>query len=172
MTLAALRNDATIGQKLTLAGPQAFTVSEVITLCERFANADADVTEVPPGTPLSFVTVLAAHIMARFAAKPASMLDLDMYYYCCEAYNRYTWRRRCRCGCSRPRARFCAASSGPGMQPTAWCSPDPSTLFHATGLTHVSMALATQRVKLPPLSASTLCAFSDGYGLFIGRPAL
>ena len=48
MTLAALRNDATIGQKLTLAGPQAFTVSEVITLCERFANADADVTEVPP----------------------------------------------------------------------------------------------------------------------------
>ena len=53
MTLAALRNDATIGQKLTLAGPQAFTVSEVITLCERFANADADVTEVSPrNTPV------------------------------------------------------------------------------------------------------------------------
>ena len=46
MTLAALRSDAAIGQKLTLAGPQAYTVSEVIALCERFANADADVTEV------------------------------------------------------------------------------------------------------------------------------
>ena len=46
MTLAALRSDATIGRKLTLAGPQAYTVSEVIALCERFANADADVTEV------------------------------------------------------------------------------------------------------------------------------
>ncbi len=45
MTLAALRTEKTVGQRITLAGPQAYTVSEVIALCERFANADADVTE-------------------------------------------------------------------------------------------------------------------------------
>ncbi len=32
---------------MTLAGPQAYTVEEVIELCEKYAGADADVTKVP-----------------------------------------------------------------------------------------------------------------------------
>lgn len=48
MTLAALRNDATIGRTLTLAGPKAWTVPEVISLCEKFADERANVTEVRP----------------------------------------------------------------------------------------------------------------------------
>ena len=39
-----------------------------------------------------FVTVLAAHSVATFAAKPASMLEVNMYHYCCEACKRYDWR--------------------------------------------------------------------------------
>jgi uncharacterized protein YbjT (DUF2867 family) len=46
MTLAALRSDATIGKTLTLAGPKAWTVPEVISLCEKFADERAQVTEV------------------------------------------------------------------------------------------------------------------------------
>ena len=44
MTLAALRSDATIGKSLTLAGPKAYTVEEVIELCEKFGGGDADVS--------------------------------------------------------------------------------------------------------------------------------
>lgn len=47
MCLATLRTDATVGQTLTLAGPKAWTVQEVIALCEKLAGADADVTQVP-----------------------------------------------------------------------------------------------------------------------------
>jgi len=47
MALAALRSDATVGRTLTLAGPKAWTVQEVIMLCEKLANAEADVTQVP-----------------------------------------------------------------------------------------------------------------------------
>lgn len=47
MTMAAIRNDETIGKTLTLSGTRAFTIQEVIALCERFAGADAKVTEVP-----------------------------------------------------------------------------------------------------------------------------
>jgi uncharacterized Fe-S cluster-containing radical SAM superfamily enzyme len=48
-TPAALRcrSDATAGETMTLAGPQAYTVEEVIELCEKYAGADADVTKVP-----------------------------------------------------------------------------------------------------------------------------
>lgn len=46
MTLAALRSEATIGQTLTLAGPKAWTVPEVISLCEKLADERAQVTEV------------------------------------------------------------------------------------------------------------------------------
>ena len=54
MTLAALRSDATIGKTLTLAGPKAWTVPEVIALCEKYADERANVTEVCavfPGVP-------------------------------------------------------------------------------------------------------------------------
>ncbi len=51
MTLAALRSEATIGQTLTLAGPKAWTVPEVITLCEKLADERAQVTEVRASRP-------------------------------------------------------------------------------------------------------------------------
>lgn len=47
MTLAALRSDTTVGKTVTLAGPKAWTTQEVIELCEKYADADAEVTEVP-----------------------------------------------------------------------------------------------------------------------------
>ena len=47
MCLAALRSEDTVGKTLTLAGPKAWTVQEVIELCEKYAGADADVTQVP-----------------------------------------------------------------------------------------------------------------------------
>lgn len=40
-------NPATVGRTLTLAGPSAYTVQEVIALCEKYADADAKVQEVP-----------------------------------------------------------------------------------------------------------------------------
>eukprot|EP00270_Netrium_digitus_P000120 TRINITY_DN1013_c0_g1_i6.p1 TRINITY_DN1013_c0_g1~~TRINITY_DN1013_c0_g1_i6.p1 ORF type:complete len:427 (+),score=101.28 TRINITY_DN1013_c0_g1_i6:51-1283(+) len=47
LTMAALRNEKTIGSTLTLAGPRAWTTQEVISLCERLAGQDAKVTTVP-----------------------------------------------------------------------------------------------------------------------------
>ena len=47
MSLAALRSEETVGKTMTLAGPKAWTVQEVIELCEKLANAEADVTQVP-----------------------------------------------------------------------------------------------------------------------------
>ena len=38
MTLACLSNDNTIGKTLTLAGPKAYTVNEVIKLCETLGG--------------------------------------------------------------------------------------------------------------------------------------
>ncbi len=40
------RNEGAIGKTVTLAGPKAYTVDEVIELCEKYAGADADVTQV------------------------------------------------------------------------------------------------------------------------------
>ena len=47
LALAALRVEGTIGKRMTLAGPQAWTVAEVIALCERLAGAQAKITQVP-----------------------------------------------------------------------------------------------------------------------------
>ena len=38
------RRDETLGKTMTLAGPKAWTVDEVITLCEKYADAEADVS--------------------------------------------------------------------------------------------------------------------------------
>ena len=46
MTLAALRSDATVKKTLTLSGPKAWTVPEVIELCEKLADERAQVTQV------------------------------------------------------------------------------------------------------------------------------
>ena len=47
MTLASLRVEGAVGKRMTLAGPQAWTVAEVISLCEKLAGAQAKVTQVP-----------------------------------------------------------------------------------------------------------------------------
>ena len=47
MALASLRVHDAVGKRLTLAGPKAWTVGEVIALCERLAGANAKVTQVP-----------------------------------------------------------------------------------------------------------------------------
>ena len=47
MTLASLRVEQAVGRTFTLAGPKAWTVPEVISLCENLAGASAKVTQVP-----------------------------------------------------------------------------------------------------------------------------
>lgn len=47
LTFIALRNEKFNGKLLTFAGPRAWTTQEVITLCERLAGQDANVTTVP-----------------------------------------------------------------------------------------------------------------------------
>lgn len=47
MTMAAIKNDATIGRTLTLAGPKAHTTQEVIKMCEDLAGVSAKVSTVP-----------------------------------------------------------------------------------------------------------------------------
>lgn len=42
------RRDATAGKTVTLAGPKAWTVEEVIALCEKYADAEADVSNMSP----------------------------------------------------------------------------------------------------------------------------
>merc|ERR1712176_1482474 len=46
LTLASLKKE-NCSKVLTFAGPQAFTIQQVIGLCERYAGADAKVTKVP-----------------------------------------------------------------------------------------------------------------------------
>jgi len=47
LTLAALEKKDSSRNVLTFAGPQAFTIQQVIGLCERYAGADAKVSKVP-----------------------------------------------------------------------------------------------------------------------------
>ncbi|KAG8655773.1 hypothetical protein MANES_04G065300v8 [Manihot esculenta] len=47
LTFIAVRNEKINGKLLTFAGPRAWTTQEVITLCERLAGQDANVTTVP-----------------------------------------------------------------------------------------------------------------------------
>ncbi|EFN54972.1 hypothetical protein CHLNCDRAFT_56191 [Chlorella variabilis] len=47
MIMAALRTDAAVGKTLPLAGPKAWSTAEVIELCERLADCDAEVRNVP-----------------------------------------------------------------------------------------------------------------------------
>lgn len=49
MTLTAIRTEKTDKKILTFAGPRAWTTAEVISLCERLAGQDANVTTVPVG---------------------------------------------------------------------------------------------------------------------------
>lgn len=47
MVMAALRSEAAIGKTLPLAGPKAWSTGEVIELCEKLADCDAEVRNVP-----------------------------------------------------------------------------------------------------------------------------
>ncbi|CAD7696860.1 unnamed protein product [Ostreobium quekettii] len=47
MVLAVLRSEDAVNKTLTLAGPQAYSTQEVISLCEKLAKAEAKVTSVP-----------------------------------------------------------------------------------------------------------------------------
>ena len=49
MTLAALRREQCSGRVLTLSGPKAYTVEEVIAMCEKLGKQKANVTRVPVG---------------------------------------------------------------------------------------------------------------------------
>lgn len=42
--ICCFRRDETLGKTMTLAGPKAWTVDEVIALCEKYADAEADVS--------------------------------------------------------------------------------------------------------------------------------
>mmetsp|Transcript_42298 Transcript_42298/g.70604 ORF Transcript_42298/g.70604 Transcript_42298/m.70604 type:complete len:407 (-) Transcript_42298:348-1568(-) len=47
MALASLRTEEPVGKTITLAGPGAYTIKEVIALCEKKSNQTAQVTKVP-----------------------------------------------------------------------------------------------------------------------------
>ena len=57
-----------MGKPVTLAGPQSYTVEEVIELCEKYAGADADVTQVPVWLLRSTRNALRGFQWARDAA--------------------------------------------------------------------------------------------------------
>lgn len=76
MALASLRSDATVGRTLTLAGPRAWTVAEVITLCEELANARAEVTRVPIWLLRATRNTLRGFQWARDAADRLAFADI------------------------------------------------------------------------------------------------
>lgn len=76
MAMAALRSDATVGRTLTLAGPKAWTVQEVIELCEKLANAEADVTQVPVWLLKATRGFLRSFQWARDAADRLAFADI------------------------------------------------------------------------------------------------
>ncbi|KAM1538770.1 hypothetical protein EV2_003749 [Malus domestica] len=47
LTFIGSRNEKVSGKLVTFAGPRAWTTQEVITLCERFAGQEANITRVP-----------------------------------------------------------------------------------------------------------------------------
>lgn len=68
MTMAALRSDACAGKTITLAGPKAYTTKEVIELCEKLSDSDANVTTVPTWALKAARNVLQGAQWARDAA--------------------------------------------------------------------------------------------------------
>lgn len=76
MALAALRSDTTQGKTMTLAGPKAWTVEEVIALCEKYADAEADVTRVPVWLLKSTRNILKSFQWARDAADRLAFADI------------------------------------------------------------------------------------------------
>lgn len=76
MALASLRSDAAIGKTMTLSGPKAWTVPEVIELCEKLANARAEVTRVPIWLLRLTRSTLRGFQWARDAADRLAFADI------------------------------------------------------------------------------------------------
>eukprot|EP01025_Chloroclados_australasicus_P057220 TRINITY_DN7121_c0_g1_i7.p2 TRINITY_DN7121_c0_g1~~TRINITY_DN7121_c0_g1_i7.p2 ORF type:complete len:426 (-),score=47.76 TRINITY_DN7121_c0_g1_i7:297-1427(-) len=76
MTMAAVRNDETIGQTVTLSGPQAWTTNEVIALCEKLADEEAKVTNVPLWLLKATRNALKGFQWARDAADRLAFVEI------------------------------------------------------------------------------------------------
>ena len=69
MTLAACRRDEAANKTMTLAGPKAYSVKEVIQLCEKLGGAEAQVSSVP------VVVLKATRALTRFFQWTAPAAD-------------------------------------------------------------------------------------------------
>jgi uncharacterized protein YbjT (DUF2867 family) len=76
IAMAALRTDASIGKTLALAGPKGWTTQEVISMCERLADNDADVRTVPMWLLRGTRAFLRSFQWARDAADRLAFADL------------------------------------------------------------------------------------------------
>mmetsp|Transcript_8980 Transcript_8980/g.16167 ORF Transcript_8980/g.16167 Transcript_8980/m.16167 type:complete len:400 (-) Transcript_8980:171-1370(-) len=76
MTLAALRSEETVGKTLTLAGPEAYTVNEVITMCEDLSDSTAKITSVPVWLLKGSRRFLGAFQWAKDAADRLAFAEL------------------------------------------------------------------------------------------------
>ena len=136
MIMASLRSEAAVGRTLPLAGPQAWSTQEVIALCEKLADCDAEVRNVPvwllKGTRnalrsfqwasdaadrLAFAEVLAsnenfaadmAETYAVLGVDPASVKTLDEYLKVCACASGRVCEFACACACA------CACAFGGG----------------------------------------------------------
>mmetsp|Transcript_13424 Transcript_13424/g.38115 ORF Transcript_13424/g.38115 Transcript_13424/m.38115 type:complete len:404 (-) Transcript_13424:72-1283(-) len=76
MVLAALRSDDTVGRTLTLSGPEAYTVSQVIEMCEELSDSTANVSSVPVWLLKGTRGVLGAFQWAKDAADRLAFADV------------------------------------------------------------------------------------------------
>ena len=76
LVMASLRSDEAIGKTLPLAGPKAYTTQEIISLCEKMADCDAEVQNVPVWLLKLTRGVLRSFQWARDAADRLAFADL------------------------------------------------------------------------------------------------
>lgn len=74
--MASLRTDEALGRVLPLAGPKAYTTQQVIALCEKLANCDADVRNVPVWLLKATRGILRTFQWANDAADRLAFADL------------------------------------------------------------------------------------------------
>jgi len=76
MVLAALRQEATVGRTITLAGPETFTVGQVIEMCEDLSDSEANVSNVPVWLLKGTRGVLGSFQWAKDATDRLAFADL------------------------------------------------------------------------------------------------